>query len=165
MHIYASLKGGMVFKEKLYGYEELEKLSPDIFILGHYHIDQGIHEQNKKYFVNIGSMTRGAISEEDIDHHPQIGFIRISVEDNIPTYIIRPIRLKINPADEVFDIEKKIQEKKENEEIKLFVERLASEAMEDSSNRAKTIDDVIAKMKIIESVRKRVFYFIHEASK
>lgn len=165
LHLYTSLKGGQLFNNRLYGYDELEELSPDIFILGHYHIDQGIHKQNGKYFINIGSMSRGAISEDDIDHHPQIGFIKISVEDGIPDYRIRPIRLRIKPASEVFDLEKKKQELKEKEEIKLFVEKLATETVVDASDKSKTMDEIIESMEMVETVRERVLYFLEEASR
>jgi len=164
MHLYSSLKGGMIFKERLYGYDELEVFSPDIFILGHYHIDQGVYESNGKYFVNIGSMTRGTLSEEDIDHNPQIGYIKITVENNEPAYTLRSINLKVKPSSEVFDLIKREQEDQEREEIKLFVEKLASEAVEKSVDSAKTIDDLIDTMGLAKIIRDRVLYFIQEAS-
>lgn len=165
MHQYTGLKGGMLFKERLYGYDELSEFSPDIFILGHYHIDQGIHQEpNGKYFINIGSMTRGTLSEEDIDHNPQIGFIKITVENNEPVYTLRSINLKVKPAAEIFDLIKREQEDQEREEIKLFVERLASEAMEESADSAKSIDELIETMDMAKTVRDRVLYFMQEAS-
>lgn len=165
LHLYAGLKSTMLFKNKIYGYDEIGELPSDIFVIGHYHIDQGIYKRDKKYFINIGSMSRGAISEDDIDHHPQIGFIKITVEDNIPSYIIRPIRLRIKAASEVFDLVKKEQELQEKEEIKLFVEKLASETVVNASDKSKTIDDIIDSMDMVEAIRKRVLYFIQEASK
>jgi DNA repair exonuclease SbcCD nuclease subunit len=165
MHLYTSLKGGMLFKERLYGYDELSEFSPDIFVLGHYHIDQGIHQEpNGKYFVNIGSLARGALSEEDIDHNPQIGFIKITVEDNKPIYTLRSINLKVKPASEVFDLVKREQEDLEKEEMRLFVEKLASEAMEESIDSTKTIDELIETMDMAKIVRDRVLYFIQEVS-
>jgi len=164
MHLYAGLRGGMLFKERLYGYDDLGAFSPDIFVLGHYHIDQGIHEEKGKYFINIGSMTRGTLSEEDIDHNPQIGFIKINVEDNKPVYTLRSINLKVKPAAEIFDLEKREQEDQEKEEIKLFVEKLATEAVGESANSAESIDHLIDTMDMAKIVRDRVLYFIQEAS-
>lgn len=165
LHLYAGLKSTMLFKNKIYGYDEIGKLSSDIFVIGHYHIDQGIYKQNEKYFINIGSMSRGAIADDDIDHHPQIGLIKITVENNIPSYIIRPIRLRIRAASEVFDLVKKKQELQEREEIKLFVEKLASEVVVDAEDKSKSIDDIIENMEMVEVIRERVLYFIQEASK
>ncbi len=165
MHLNAGLKGGMLFKERLYGYDELGKFSPDIFVLGHYHIDQGIYLDQKKFFINIGSMTRGALSEEDIDHNPQIGFIKIRVEDGVPSYLVRSINLKVKPAADIFDLVKRKQIEQENEEMKLFVEKLASEAVEESvDDKSKSIDELIDAMDMAKIVRDRVLYFIQEAS-
>ncbi len=55
MHLYAGLRGGALYQERLYGYDELANFSPDIFVIGHYHIDQGIHREFGKSFINIGS--------------------------------------------------------------------------------------------------------------
>ena len=75
MHLYAGMRPGMLFNERLIGYDELAKFSPDIFVLGHYHVDTGIEEIAGKYFVNLGSMSRGTTAEENIDHEPKLGFI------------------------------------------------------------------------------------------
>ncbi|GAH10775.1 unnamed protein product, partial [marine sediment metagenome] len=117
-----------------------------------------------KYFVNIGSLARGALSEEDIDHNPQIGFIKITVEDNKPVYTLRSINLKVKPASEVFDLVRREQEDLEKKEMILFVEKLATEAVEESVDSAKTIDELLVTMDMAKIVRDRVLYFIQEAA-
>jgi DNA repair exonuclease SbcCD nuclease subunit len=164
MHIYAGLKSGMLFKERMYGYDELEKLSPDIFVLGHYHVDQKIYESNGKYFVNIGSLSRGTLIEENISHHPQIGYIKITVKDNKPEYTLQSIKLKIKPASEVFDLIKKKEEEVEREEIQRFVEKLESETVKQAIDTTKTIEEIIDKMGTAKEVHDKVMYFIREAS-
>lgn len=163
MHLYASLKPGMLYRERLYGYDELALLSPDIFVLGHYHVDQGIYENNNKYFINIGSLSRGAISEEDIKHHPQIGFIKIHVKNNTPSYTLRTIQLKVKPIEEIFDLEKKKEEEKERQEIQFFVDKLAAETLNNEKDNSKNIDDLVDKMNITKEVKNRVMSFIQEA--
>jgi len=163
MHLYAGLKSGMLFKERLYGYDELAKLSPDIFVLGHYHIDQGIYTQDGKSFINIGSFTRGTLSEDDINHHPQIGLIKITVEDGKPQYQINSIKLKIKPAEEVFDLEKKKIELKENEEIKKFIDKLVSESVE-SEEGDKDILKIVDGMDLVDELRKRVLFYLEKAA-
>jgi len=166
MHLYTGIKSGMLFQERLYGYEDLAKLPIDIFVLGHYHIDQGIYTEDGKHFINIGSMSRGTLSEEDIAHHPQIGLIKITVEEGQkPEFTLRSIKLKIKPAGEVFDLTKKEEEKREKEEIQIFVEKLASEAVKSSIESSKSIDAVIDAMDIAKIVRDRVMHFIQEAQK
>jgi len=164
MHLYSSLKGGYLFDERIYGYDELAELSPDIFVLGHYHLDQGIHKESDKYFINIGSLSRGTIAEENINHHPQIGFIKINVKDNKPTYSIRSLRLNIKPVEEVFDLEKKREIEKEKKEIESFVEKLASETSAEDIKNSDTIDSLIDKMNITKEIKDRVLNLIQEAT-
>jgi DNA repair exonuclease SbcCD nuclease subunit len=165
MHIYAGLKSSMLFREKIYGYDELEKLSPDIFVLGHYHIDQGVYVQGGKTFINIGSMSRGTIAEEDLSHHPQIGFIKISVDDDKKvTRTVRAIKLKIKPAAEIFDLVKKDEEKKENTEIQQFIEKLASEEVRLSEENKDDVEKIIDAMNVAKAVKDKVLYFIQEAT-
>jgi DNA repair exonuclease SbcCD nuclease subunit len=164
LHLYAGLKGGMLYKERLYGYDELEKLSPDIFVIGHYHIDQGVYEQNGKHFVNIGSLTRGTLSEEDLAHRPQIGFIRITIDDHgNPSYTVKTIALKIKPAAEVFDLDKKKEEIKEDKEMKDFIDKLSSEVVNNTKDEVKDIDELISKMDMAKEVKNRVLSLIQKA--
>ena len=165
MHLYAGLKAGDMFGERLYGYDELEKLSPDVFVIGHYHVDQGMYEQNGKWFVNIGCMGRGTLAEESLDHKPQIGLVRVSVDDHGNTsYSMKPYPLRVKPASEVFDVERRREEKKESEEIQKFVEKLASEAAAEAIPGAKSIEDVLAKLDLAKAVKDCVMKYIHQAT-
>lgn len=164
MHINASLTAGGFFKDLIYGYDELEVLSPNIFVLGHYHLDQGIYEKNGKYFVNIGSLSRGSQSEDNIQHLPQIGHIKIIIKDDDEiVYDIKSIKLKIKPAEEVFDLIKKDEEKKESKNIELFVEKLASEAIQKNSSDALDAEKIMDKMDLADIIKKRTLHFINEA--
>lgn len=164
MHIYASLNSGMLFKERLYGYDELAKLSPDIFIIGHYHIDQGTYETAGKHFVNLGSMSRGILTEDSIYHQPHIGFIKISIDDDgAKSTIIRPIKLKIKPADEIFNLVKKEEEKKESEEMQIFVDKLAVEATKVSTEKSGEVTDLLKGMDLAKIIRERVMQYIQDA--
>lgn len=165
LHLYSSVKGGMLFKDRLYGYDELSVLGPDVFIIGHYHLDQGTYEYMGKHFVNLGSMTRGTLGEDDIAHHPRICMTKICVDEvGNPAITVTPIRLKIQPASEVFDLEKKEEEKLEAKEIEMFVEKLSQEAVSGSIAESKTMDDIIDSMGIAKIVRDRVIGFIRAAA-
>jgi DNA repair exonuclease SbcCD nuclease subunit len=164
MHVYAGLKTGNLFQEHLYGYNELAMLPADIFVLGHYHIDQGVYESEGKHFINIGSMSRGTLSEEDISHQPKLGYIKISVEDGKTSFTVKTIKLKIRPASEVFDLTKKEVEKKEEEEIRVFVEKLAAEAVQTSISEKKSIDNILDAMDLAKTVRDRAIHFIQLAT-
>jgi DNA repair exonuclease SbcCD nuclease subunit len=163
MHIYAGPKAMMLYKEQIYGYDELCRFSPDVFVLGHYHIDQGIQQVMGKHFINLGSITRGTLSDEDISHTPQIGVIKISVDDRgNPSYNIKSIKLKVRPASEVFDLVRREKENKENKDIQMFVEKLASE-LTSQAIQNKSIEEVLNSMDMAKAVRDKVLYFISEA--
>jgi len=163
LHQYASPKGGMLFKERLFGYDELAELGADVYVIGHYHLDQGVTNQDGKHFINIGSMSRGTISEEDIEHEPQLGYIRVSADEKT-TISAQSIKLKIRPASEVFDLTKKEEEKQESKEIKEFVEKLIAESPGTEADSKDNIEDIIEKLDTDKKVKDKVAHFLLEAS-
>lgn len=166
LHTHASLTSGMIYNDRLWGYNELAKLSPNIFVLGHYHIDQGIYEFKKgdKYFISVGSICRGSLSDDNIEHHPQIGHINIKIDNEHTEYKIESIKLKVRPANEIFDLTKKEEEKKENEEIKNFVEKLASEANDVRiTNKDEDLNSKINQLDLTQIIKDRTLHYLQEA--
>lgn len=161
LHAYASPTSGMLFKERLYSYKEFSHLDADIFVFGHYHIDQGIENIDGKYFVNIGSMSRGTLSDEDIDHHPQIGLIRINTDNDI-SINIQSIKLKVKPAEEIFNIDKYNESKEESKEMEQFINKLITETSEDMSEN-KDFNDVIKNFNVAKAVKEKALFFLQEA--
>lgn len=163
MHIYAGPKAGKMHKERLYGYDELSVLSPDIFVLGHYHYDQGIEWVDKKCFVNLGSISRGTLTDERIDHTPKFGFIKISREtiDSEIKMDVDSIPLKVKPANEVFDLIKRADEEKQGEDIEKYVAHLVAEAS--SKVMKMTVEDQLIKMKIEKEIQDTILDLIREA--
>lgn len=166
LHAYAAPNPGMLFKYKIHGYKEFLKLDPDIFVFGHYHLDQGIINIGKKWFINIGSMSRGTLQEEKLDHKPQIGFIKISISDNNKiSYNIQSLKLKIKPSEEVFDLEKREEEKKEAQEIEFFVDKLISETVNNDISKNNDIKNIVNNFDTAKEVKEKVMYFLEKASK
>lgn len=164
MHIYAGPQSGNVFKERLYGYDELSRLGPDIFVLGHYHIDQGIQTIKGKTFVNLGSIARGVLSDENIDHKPKIGYVKVCLDNGKISILTDSIPLKIKPAEEVFNLEKREEEKNESVEMRVFVEYLIKEAQEGSPiDPTKNIETILNEMKLSAIIQNRTMDFINEA--
>lgn len=160
LHIYAAPTPGMLFKERIFGYKELIPLGADIYVIGHYHLDQGIEEVEGKYFVNLGSITRGTLSDEDVSHKPKIGFIKISVDNGVPTYTLQSINLKVKSVDEVFDLKKREEEKKEAGEIEAFVNKLMTDSFVGSKQ---DYEAVLTDMEMAKAVKDKVLHFLHEA--
>jgi len=160
MHIYAGPQAGKLFKERLYGYNELSVLSPDAFVIGHYHVDQGIQWLEKKCFINLGSISRGTLSDENLEHKPKFGFIRISEDGSITA---ESIPLTIKPVEEVFDLKKREEEKKEDQDIQKYVEHLVAEATAIETKKV-TVEDHMKILNIEQEVYNEVLELIREAS-
>ena len=107
-------------------------------------------------------MGRGTLSNENIEHQPKLGFIKINVDDaGKVTKVLKTIKLKIKPASEVFDLVKKEEEKKENEEIETFVEKLATETSKPAEENDVTVN--MDMMKIAKDIKEKALYYIQEA--
>lgn len=165
LHLNAAPVQGILFKERIYGYKELAQIGADVYVLGHYHIDQGIEKIDGKHFINIGCMGRGVLAEETLNHEPQIGFIKISIEGTKKEISTQSIKLKVKPASEIFDLKKREEEQKESEEIKLFVEKLATESLVGDQQKEIDLNETVDKMDVAKEVKNLVLHFLHEASK
>jgi DNA repair protein SbcD/Mre11 len=162
LHLYAGPQAGKVFKERLYGYNELSSLGSDVFVIGHYHIDQGIQTINDKHFINLGAIARGSLSEENIDHQPKIGIIKISHDGCNTTIQTEEFPLQVKPASEVFDLVKREREKKEITEIQEFVDKLiiGTSAVSTQENIEFQIDN----LGVAKAVKIKALFYIHEAA-
>jgi DNA repair exonuclease SbcCD nuclease subunit len=164
LHLYSSPEGGFLYKSKIYSYEELSLLGDDIFILGHYHKDQGITKEKfnnkEQIFVNVGAISRGTISEDDIKRIPKVALIEIKKENSIKIDF-KEIPLSVKPVEEVFDFTNYEKEKKEKKDIQEFISKLRSDLIEGSNeegliNELKTLD-------LDKKIYEKVLYFIQNA--
>lgn len=101
-HVLASPTGGTLFEsEDVIRYSDLDAFDGDVFCFGHWHKDQGITQTaGGKMIVNIGSLTRGSLSQDDLGRTPSIVHLRFA-----ETVTAEKIALRHAPAGEVFDIE------------------------------------------------------------
>jgi len=164
LHLYATKKGGSLFKTKLYSYEEISQLRDDIFILGHYHIDQGVEVLNiigkEQHFINVGAISRGSLVEDDIGRNPKICVVTISPDKKIST---QTVKLRVKPATEVFNIEEKKTEKERAKATEEFVDTLKLEVATDTDTDKDNIQDEIDKANVDKAVVQRVKDYIDEA--
>lgn len=166
LHVYSSLKGGNLFRNKIYSYEEISQLGYDMYVLGHYHIDQGIttHAFNTKErtFINIGAISRGSLDEDNIDRSPKFGLIKVIKSDEGLKIDSKAVRLKVRPYDQVFDVVKKEEDKKRQVETEEFVGHLKNEISENINDENKVEKEIDA-MKIDKEIIDKVRYFLQEA--
>ena len=108
------------FKEKIFDYRDLVfEGCPDVYVFGHYHKDQGIVEHMGVKFVNLGAVSRGALTFENLERKPKISYIKatpngVSVEEMIVPH---------KDASEVFDLELKKRLVKERITINEFIQK------------------------------------------
>jgi DNA repair protein SbcD/Mre11 len=153
-HVNASSKFSDLFGERVYTYQELEKTSPDIFVFGHYHPDQGIEIRNGKHFINVGSISRGSLSKDDLNRIPSIGYIEINENYEIKT---SKIKLNVLDASEIFDLELKEQEESTEIEMQNFITELKGQNLfGDSEDIRNQLSSLNFERDIVERV---LFYF------
>lgn len=158
-HVLASPTGGSMFEgEDIIRYSDLADLAPDVFLFGHWHKDQGITEVNGKVIVNIGSLTRGALSQDEVTRKPACAVL--TFERGKPPEV-KVVRLKVGAPDEVFDIEGRNRQESRSMTMDAFVEsvrkKLVVERDKDLSELLDGMDDVPDK------VKERVLLYLERA--
>lgn len=152
-------KGAMYGGEDILGYDFLKTQDADVFAFGHWHKDQGVTTiAPGKYVINVGSLSRGSLSQDDLTRHPSVvwmGFNELGVSwTKIP--------LTIKPAEEVFDIEAK-----DREEIREFTMDAFVDSLKRSLDRiqGKSLEDTIREADVPPKVRELALHYLEQARK
>lgn len=165
LHLYATLEGGMLFKTRLFSYHDIAPLEDDIFVLGHYHVDQGIQilkDYGKdQHFLNVGAISRGALSEEDTKRLPKICYVEVSKNDGKIVIESNVLRLKVKPVEEAFDLVVHEREKKEQKEAQEFVTKLKSEIVD--VPKGDQISEEVNLLNLDKKILDKVNYYLNEA--
>lgn len=154
-HVLASKEGGTMFEgEDIIRYSSLKDLDPDVWCFGHWHKNQGITEiAPGKWVVNIGSLSRGALSQDELSRVPAAAVI--SFDANGITIQERP--LEVVPAEEVFDLVGRVRREARNLTMGAFVDSIQKSL---SSDESKPVKDLIRDLPGITSeVRERALEF------
>ena len=79
-HVLASKTGGSMFEgEDIVKYSDLTQYETDLWLFGHWHKDQGIANiGGGKKAVNLGSLSRGSLSQDNLDRKPKVALITLS---------------------------------------------------------------------------------------
>lgn len=131
IHLYASPKGGTIYGgAKIFSYAELGSTGHNIYLLGHYHADNGVVDQyedeKQQTFVNIGSLTRGDYGDENLKRNPKCCIVRIKKDKKTKkvSWSCEERLLKVRPLEETFNLEKKERLAKQKEETKELVQKM-----------------------------------------
>lgn len=153
-HLLASPQGGEMFGgEDIVPYSELANLDPDVWCFGHWHKNQGVVRVGKKTIVNIGSLTRGALSEDEVTRIPECAVLSftkkgIDVER-------RP--LKVQPAAEVFDMVGRTRQEARAMTVDAFVESVQKTL---TAKPAESLLDQVRSLDAPDVVRERLVIYL-----
>jgi DNA repair exonuclease SbcCD nuclease subunit len=131
-HGYASPGGVSYPGEVTFKYSDLAQLPVDDWYFGHWHVDQAVQDVDGKNFVNIGSLTRGALNLENLSRNPKAV---LAVYDKDKRKLTQ-IKLKVEPASQVFNMRKKQRTDREQKRINEFIENLRTETTKDDGAEA-----------------------------
>lgn len=154
-HLLASKNGGSMFgAEDIMSYKEVFDLCPDASLVafGHWHKDQGITEIDNKYIINVGSLTRGSLSEDHITRKPCVVIVDVSKEGLSLTRIDLPVK----DSSEVFYMEEKENKIKRDEKMKDFAERISSESF---MRKEEDFYSVVERYDLEENLKEKILYY------
>ena len=156
-HVLASPKGGTLFEsEDVVSYHFLGDLEPDVWLLGHWHKNQGIVEQNGKWIVNIGSLSRGSLSQDDINRIPACAVLKFDSEG----IDIQAIPLEVKPASEVFNLQGKARADAKSMSMDVFVDSLKDSLMTQSGDSL--IDQIRDMPGVDNQVREKALLYLEQ---
>lgn len=167
LHLNATPTGGMLFKSKLFSYPELSELGDDIFVLGHYHLDQGVQKVSKdgrdQHFINVGAVCRGALDEDSITRTPKFSVVTITKDEEGKVDIkIQQGKLPVRPAPEVFDIIKKQETDEKLKVAEEFVEALHKQSVSDDIT-TDTVGAEIEGLNVEKDIINKLKHYMAEA--
>ncbi len=160
-HVLASEKGGTMFEgEDIVRYSDLLDTDPDVFFFGHWHMDQGITQLGDKTFVNVGSLTRGSLSQDEVQRQPACVVLKVVPGPVVTTDIVR---LKVAPAEEVFDVEGRARQIKRQVQMDTFVESIRASLV--PATGGQTMAEALGEVENVpDEVRERALSYLEQAS-
>jgi DNA repair exonuclease SbcCD nuclease subunit len=158
-HCLASAKGGTMFDaEDVIGYNQLANLGPNVWCFGHWHKNQGITEiARNKHVVNVGSLSRGSISQDDLARTPSCVVMRFGKD----TVTFETVPLKVAAPADVFNLEARERKNTRIMTMDAVVDRLKSQlTMRESGS---VLDTVREAASIPENIRERTIHYLERA--
>jgi len=161
-HVLASPDGGRMFEgEDIIRYSDLLDLDPNVWCFGHWHKDQGVQVLGGKTIINVGSLTRGALSQDEVQRRPACVGIFCSIEDGKPVVKTEIHRLNVAPPEDVFDVEGRARQVKQQVEMDAFVEKIR-EGLKPSVE-GETLPDAVAGVEgVPDEVRDRALGYLEK---
>jgi len=113
------------FNERVFDYRDLVfDGCPDAYVFGHYHKDQGIVEHLGVKFVNLGAVSRGALTFENLDRKPKVSLIKANSQGLFIEEHVIPHEDSLS----VFDLDRKKRLDQERRSLDDFITQLRNNA-------------------------------------
>lgn len=125
---------------------------------GHWHKDQGVEELGGNQFVNVGSLTRGSLSQDEVQRIPASAVLRCT-DAGVKVEVHR---LSVPPAEEVFDVEGRARQIKRQVEMDTFVTSLR-DALQPKDGSKSLSDEVSGLGDVPHEVRERALSYLEQA--
>ena len=158
-HVLASHRGGTMFEgEDIVKYADLVDTAPDVYMFGHWHKNQGVEEIGGKQFVNIGSLTRGSLSQDNLDRVPAAAVLRCT-SDGVKVEVVP---LNVRPAEDVFDVEGRERQVKRQVEMDSFVTAIR-DALQPPEDGETLAEAVTGMDNVPNEIRERALAYLEQA--
>ena len=151
-------KGGWAHceKEDVLQYGDLVNYDPDLWLFGHSHKDQGVRVLGGKTFVNLGSLTRGSLNQDDIARTPKMAVLRFTKKG----IHVEEVPLSFRPAVEVLDIAGKTRAEGRAATMEVFVDNLQKTL---APTEGKSLLDEVREANVPEEIRERTLHYLEQA--
>ena len=148
------------FGERILDYRDLVfDGCPDVYVFGHYHKDQGIVDHCGVKFVNLGAISRGSLTFENLERKPKVSLIKlnsqgISIEEHVVPH---------RDASEVFDTEKKEKIDNARRGIDEFIVKLKANTDMSSNNHVQDRINNFQNSDFPSDLKKKMLEVMHAA--
>lgn len=157
-HLLASPAGGSMFgAEDIVSYKDLVNGTADLYAFGHSHADQGVRQiSDDKFVINVGSLTRGSLSDDEIRRKPKIVYIEFSKE----SFKLEEVEMKVQDPSEIFDIVGRVKEESRSLVVEQFVEKISKSF---SSESKSPLEDTVESLNVSNEVKERALQYLEES--
>jgi DNA repair exonuclease SbcCD nuclease subunit len=131
---------------------------------GHIHEDLGIHQvrridESVLYWTNVGSMTRGSLTEATIERQPKVLLVEVEPGE-APKFT--EIVLTHQPAEEIYDVSAYREEKEQAKEFSAWTSRLQEE-LNAATSEEKSLTDLVQESALDSRGRELALRLLNEA--
>jgi exonuclease SbcD len=137
--------------------------SPELYLCGHIHTPFGLFSSKHINVYNPGSISRGALDEQVLEHKPQVGLL--TVEGG--KWKVENIILKsAKPSEDIFKILEKKEQDIKDQQIAFLSGKLTSELLGGqfrAVNLSEAVETVLVSDNVKSEVKALVREFIEEA--